>query len=102
MGEIKKQNTIVLRNLPSNLIEEATIVFKNKKTVREIEKAEKERKKQESTIIPVKNKEGKTRKLDIKEIASFFFDIINGRICFNEIGGQIDFSKMTNTAEDNS
>ena len=34
MGEIKKQNTIVLRNLPSNLIEEATIVFKNKKTVK--------------------------------------------------------------------
>ena len=50
----------------------------------------------------VKNKEGKTRKLDIKEIASFFFDIIAGRISFNEIGGEIDFSKMTDTDEDNS
>ncbi len=50
----------------------------------------------------VKNKEGKTRKLDIKEIASFFFDIIDGRISFNEIGGEVDFSKITDTAEENS
>lgn len=38
------KNTIVLKNLPSNLIEEAIIVFKNKKTVKEIKKSEKERK----------------------------------------------------------
>ena len=78
MGEIKKQNTIVLRNLPSNLIEEATIVFKNKKTVREIEKAEKERKKQESTIIPVKNKEGKRQSYAIKEAEMVIVDYVSG------------------------
>ena len=78
MGEIKKQNTIVLRNLPSNLIEEATIVFKNKKTVREIEKAEKERKKQESTIIPVKNKEGKRQSYAIKEAEMVIIDYVSG------------------------
>lgn len=77
MGEIKKQNTIVLRNLPSNLIEEATIVFKNKKTVREIEKAEKERKKQESTIIPVKNKEGKRQSYAIKEAEMVIIDYVS-------------------------
>ena len=78
MGEIKKQNTIVLRNLPSNLIEEATIVFKNKKTVREIEKAEKDRKKQESTIIPVKNKEGKRQSYAIKEAEMVIIDYVSG------------------------
>lgn len=78
MGGIKKQNTIVLRNLPSNLIEEATIVFKNKKTVREIEKAEKERKKQESTIIPVKNKEGKRQSYAIKEAEMVIIDYVSG------------------------
>lgn len=78
MGEIKKQNTIVLRNLPSNLIEEATIVFKNKKTVKEIEKAEKERKKQESTIIPVKNKEGKRQSYAIKEAEMVIIDYVSG------------------------
>ncbi len=78
MGEMKKQNTIVLRNLPSNLIEEATIVFKNKKTVREIEKAEKERKKQESTIIPVKNKEGKRQSYAIKEAEMVIVDYVSG------------------------
>ena len=78
MGEIKKQNTIVLRNLPSNLIEEATIVFKNKKTVREIEKAEKERKKQESTIIPVNNKEGKRQSYAIKEAEMVIIDYVSG------------------------
>lgn len=78
MGEIKKQNTIILRNLPSNLIEEATIVFKNKKTVREIEKAEKERKKQESTIIPVKNKEGKRQSYAIKEAEMVIIDYVSG------------------------
>ena len=78
MGEIKKQNTIVLRNLPSNLIEEATIVFKNKKTVREIEKAEKERKKQESTIIPVKNKEGKRQSYALKEAEMVIIDYVSG------------------------
>ena len=78
MGEIKKQNTIVLRNLPSNLIEEATIVFKNKKTVREIEKAEKERKKQESTIIPVKNREGKRQSYAIKEAEMVIIDYVSG------------------------
>ena len=78
MGEIKKQNTIVLRNLPSNLIEEATIVFKNKKTVREIEKAEKERKKQESTIIPLKNKQGKRQSYAIKEAEMVIIDYVSG------------------------
>lgn len=38
MEQTNLKNTIVLRDLPSNLIEEAVIVFKNKKTVREIEK----------------------------------------------------------------
>ena len=36
MEESRTKNTIVLKNLPSNLIEEAIIVFKNKKIVNEI------------------------------------------------------------------
>ena len=41
MEESKTKNTIVLKNLPSNLIEEAIIVFKNKKIVNEIVKEKK-------------------------------------------------------------
>lgn len=37
-----QKNTVVLKNLPSNLVEEAIVVFKNKKTVKDIEKIEKE------------------------------------------------------------
>lgn len=37
-----KKNTVVLKNLPSNLVEEAIVVFKNKKSVKDIEKIEKE------------------------------------------------------------
>lgn len=38
----KDKNTIILKNLPSNLIDEAIIVLKSRRTVREIEKIEKE------------------------------------------------------------
>lgn len=41
MEQTNLKNTIVLKDLPSNIIEEAVIVFKNKKTVKEIEKIEK-------------------------------------------------------------
>lgn len=41
MEESRTKNTIVLKNLPSNLIEEAIIVFKNKKIVNEIVKDKK-------------------------------------------------------------
>lgn len=40
MEEINLKNTITLKNLPSNLIEKAVIVFKDKKTVKEIQKIE--------------------------------------------------------------
>lgn len=40
MEEINFKNTITLKNLPSNLIEKAVIVFKDKKTVKEIQKIE--------------------------------------------------------------
>lgn len=42
MEQTNLKNTIVLKDLPSNIIEEAVIVFKNKKTVKEIEKIEKD------------------------------------------------------------
>ena len=40
MEEINFKNTITIKNLPSNLIEKAVIVFKDKKTVKEIQKIE--------------------------------------------------------------
>ena len=42
MEQTNLKNTIVLKDLPSNIIEEAVIVFKNIKTVKEIEKIEKD------------------------------------------------------------
>lgn len=54
MEQTNLKNTIVLRDLPSNLIEEAVIVFKNKKTVREIEKIEKNN---------IGNKDNKNKKI---------------------------------------
>ena len=42
MEQTNLKNTIVLKDLPSNIIEEAVIVLKNKKTVKEIEKIEKD------------------------------------------------------------
>lgn len=43
MEEGKLKNMVVLRNLPSNLIDEAIIVLKSNKKIRKLEKVEKNR-----------------------------------------------------------
>jgi hypothetical protein len=60
MEESRTKNTIVLKNLPSNLIEEAIIVFKNKKIVNEIVKDKKEK-------AEIKNSTNKKENYAIKE-----------------------------------
>lgn len=60
MEESKTKNTIVLKNLPSNLIEEAIIVFKNKKIVNEIVKEKKGK-------AEIKNTTNKKENYAIKE-----------------------------------
>lgn len=60
MEESRTKNTIVLKNLPSNLIEEAIIVFKNKKIVNEIVKDKKGK-------AEIKNSTNKKENYAIKE-----------------------------------
>lgn len=60
MEESRTKNTIVLKNLPSNLIEEAIIVFKNKKIVNEIVKDKKGK-------VEIKNSTSKKENYAIKE-----------------------------------
>ena len=60
MEESRTKNTIVLKNLPSNLIEEAIIVFKNKKIVNEIVKDKKRK-------AEIKNSTNKKENYAIKE-----------------------------------
>lgn len=43
MEESKLKNMIVLKNLPSNLIEEAIVIFKSNKKVKKLEKIDKEK-----------------------------------------------------------
>lgn len=50
MEESKLKNMVVLKNLPSNLIEEAIIVLKSNKKVKKLEKIDKE-KKNETSIV---------------------------------------------------
>ncbi len=56
----KLKNMVVLRNLPSNLIDEAIIVLKSNKKIRKLEKVEKNR----SSFI---EKENKDKEYIIKE-----------------------------------
>ena len=49
MEESKLKNMVVLKNLPSNLVEEAIIILKSNKNVRRLEKIDKD-KRNESSI----------------------------------------------------
>ena len=46
MEESKLKNMVVLKNLPSNLIEEAIVILKSNKKVKKLEKIDKEKRKE--------------------------------------------------------
>lgn len=56
MEESKLKNMVVLRNLPSNIIEEAIIILKSNKKVKKLQKIDKEKTSQEKQTITNKNK----------------------------------------------
>lgn len=56
MNEINMKNMVVLKNLPSNIVDEAFVVFKSPKKVKKLEKVEQNKLTQNSSTIN-KNKE---------------------------------------------
>lgn len=50
MEESKLKNMVVLKNLPSNLIEEAIVILKANKKVKKLEKVDKDRKNESNKI----------------------------------------------------
>lgn len=48
MEESKLKNMVVLKNLPSNLVEEAIIILKSNKTVKRLEKIDKDKRNEAS------------------------------------------------------
>ena len=56
MEESKLKNMVVLKNLPSNLIEEAIVILKSNKKVKKLEKIDKEKRNEEEKIKTNKNK----------------------------------------------
>ncbi len=56
MEESKLKNMIVLKNLPSNLIEEAIVILKSNKKVKKLEKIDKEKRSEEEQIKTNENK----------------------------------------------
>ncbi len=56
MGETKMKNMIVLRNLPSNVIEEAFVIVKSAKKAKDLERIEK-KEESKKTVNHAKNKE---------------------------------------------
>ena len=56
MEESKLKNTVVLKNLPSNLIEEAIVILKSNKKAKKLEKIDKEKRNEDEKIKNNKNK----------------------------------------------
>ena len=56
MEESKLKNMVVLKNLPSNLIEEAIVILKSNKKVKKLEKIDKEKRSEEEQIKTNENK----------------------------------------------
>lgn len=55
MEESKLKNMVVLKNLPSNLIEEVIVILKSNKKVKKLEKIDKEKRNEEEKIKTNKN-----------------------------------------------
>ena len=55
MEESKLKNMVVLKNLPSNLIEEVIVILKQKKKIKKLEKIDKEKRNEEEKIKTNKN-----------------------------------------------
>ena len=55
MEESKLKNMVVLKNLPSNLIEEAIVILKSNKKLKKLEKIDKEKRNEEEKIKTNKN-----------------------------------------------
>lgn len=55
MEESKLKNMVVLKNLPSNLIEEVIVILKSNKKVKKLEKMDKEKRNEEEKIKTNKN-----------------------------------------------
>ena len=56
MEESKLKNMVVLKNLPSNLIEEAIVILKSNKKVKKLEKIDKEKRNEKEKIRTNENK----------------------------------------------
>lgn len=56
MEESKLKNMVVLKNLPSNLIEEAIVILKSNKKVKKLEKIDKEKRNEKEKIRANENK----------------------------------------------
>lgn len=56
MEESKLKNMVVLKNLPSNLIEEAIVILKSNKKVKKLEKIDKEKRSEEEKTKTNKSK----------------------------------------------
>ena len=68
MEETKMKNMIVLKNLPSNLIEEAFVIIKSTKKAKDLEKIEKNTKSRIENNINKKNSKNRVEKEDDKYI----------------------------------
>ncbi|MCF0125795.1 MAG: hypothetical protein HUJ68_08605 [Clostridia bacterium] len=63
MNQGSLKNIVVLKGLPSNVIEEAIVIFKSNKTAKEMQKIEKAKTK----TIKTENKDTKTEEYILKE-----------------------------------
>lgn len=51
MKQSELKNMVILKNLPSNIVEEAIVILKANKKIKKLEKVEKNKKKEENTVI---------------------------------------------------
>lgn len=72
MNESNLKNMVVLKNLPSNIVEEAIVILKTNKKVKKLEKIEKNK--------AVEDTENKTKENDyiLKEAEMLVFNYISG------------------------
>ena len=73
MEESNLKNMVVLKNLPSNLIEEAIVILKTNKKVKKLEKIDKEKRSEEEKIKTNKN----NKEFVVKEAEMIISSYIN-------------------------
>ena len=85
MEENKLKNLVILRNLPSNIIEEAIVIFKHNKKVRKIEKVE--------------NLQNLNNKGEIKNIKQSSYAVKEAEAVINQYISKIENSKKKDNKE---